>query len=77
MEQKIIDIISQAIGSNNDIVITSDTLFSDLPFDSIKFITIVVTLESEFDFEFDDEMLLITKFPTIRTMIEYVDSKVQ
>jgi len=50
--------------------------FSQLDIDSITFIKIVVALESEFDFEFDDEMLLITKFPTVKTMIEYVELKV-
>ena len=44
--------------------------------DSITFIKIVVALEGEFDFEFDDEMLLITAFPTIKSMIDYVESKV-
>ena len=70
------NIIYQAVEPYNDIVITVDTLFSDLPFDSIKFIKMVVSIESEFDFEFDDEMLLITKFPTIRSMVEYVEAKV-
>ena len=52
-----------------------DTKFADVGVDSITFINIVVTLESEFEFEFDDEMLLITAFPTIKSMIEYVESK--
>ena len=45
--------------------------------DSMTFIKIVVALEEEFDFEFDDEKLLITEFPTVKSMIEYVESKVQ
>ena len=44
--------------------------------DSISFIQTVVNLENEFDFEFDDEKLLITEFPTVRSMIEYIESKV-
>lgn len=40
------------------------------------YIKIVVALEGEFDFEFDDEMLLITAFPTIKSIIDYVESKV-
>ncbi len=50
--------------------------FSSLELDSITFIKLVVALESEFDFEFDDEMLLITVFPTVRSMYEYVESKI-
>ena len=52
------------------------TMFSSIDVDSITFITIIVELEKEFDFEFDDEMLLITKFPTVKSMVEYVESKV-
>lgn len=54
--------------------ISLDTNFSGV--DSITFIKIIVALESEFNFEFEDEMLLITKFPTVKSMIEYVESKV-
>ena len=73
VEQKVMNIIYQAVEPYNDIVITVDTLFSDLPFDSIKFIKMVVSIESEFDFEFDDEKLL---FPTVKSVIEYVNLKV-
>jgi acyl-CoA synthetase (AMP-forming)/AMP-acid ligase II/acyl carrier protein len=57
--------------------ITLETPFAGAGVDSITFITIVVALEGEFEFEFDDEMLLITAFPTIKSMMEYVESKVQ
>jgi len=56
--------------------VTLDTGVAGAGVDSITFIKIVVALEGEFDFEFDDDMLLITKFPTVKTMIEYVESKV-
>ena len=56
--------------------ITVDTDLSGVGIDSITFIKIVVSLEAEFDFEFDDEMLLFTAFPTLRVMIDYVESKV-
>ncbi|MFR1517957.1 MAG: acyl carrier protein [Clostridia bacterium] len=76
MEEKVINIICQAITLESDILITVDTLLSDLPFDSIKFIKMVVALESEFDFEFEDEKLLFTQFQTVKSLIEYVDLKV-
>lgn len=56
--------------------ITIDTDLSGVGIDSITFIKIIVSLEAEFDFEFDDEMLLFTAFPTLRVMIDYVESKV-
>lgn len=57
--------------------VSLDTDFSSVGLDSITFITMIVSLEDEFDFEFDDEMLLITKFPTIRAMIEYIKTKIK
>lgn len=57
-------------------IVSLDTEFSSVGIDSITFITAIVALESEFDFEFDDEKLLISKFPSIRAIIEYVESKI-
>ena len=70
----------EIIASNLDMKvsdITLETAFAGAGVDSITFIKIIVMLECEFEFEFDDEMLLITKFPTVKSMIEYVASKVQ
>lgn len=56
--------------------VSLDMDFNSIGLDSITFIKTIVTLECEFDFEFDDEMLLITKFPTVKSMVEYVESKI-
>ena len=56
--------------------ISLDDEFSQSDIDSITFIKIVVALENAFDFEFDDEKLLITEFPTFRSIVEYVESKI-
>jgi acyl-coenzyme A synthetase/AMP-(fatty) acid ligase/acyl carrier protein len=69
-------IITNLSGKISDNV-TLDMDFNSIGLDSITFIKTIVALEGEFDFEFDDEMLLIVKFPTIKTMIEYVESKAQ
>lgn len=72
--------IFQVIASNLNPEIgdvTLETGFSDASVDSITFVKIVVALEGEFGFEFDDEMLLITAFATIKSMIEYVEMKVK
>jgi len=65
----------QAITNEKSIIITADSSFVDI-IDSITFIKIVIALEKTFNFEFDDEMLLLTAFPTIKSMIKYVESKV-
>jgi len=70
MEENIINIIKKYLVKPSDIV--QDDL---LDTDSITFIKIVVELEETFNIEFDDEMLLITKFPSVKSMIEYVELK--
>ena len=65
--------LSEKVSDN----VTLDMDFNSIGLDSITFIKTIVALEGEFDFEFDDEMLLITKFPTVKSMVEYVESKIQ
>ena len=76
MQKKIFNIIisnlSEKVSGNAYV----NTDFASVGLDSITFIKIIVALEGEFDFEFEDEMLLITKFPTIKSMIDYVESKI-
>ena len=72
--QKVLDIINEHLADQATVVVSMDSPFPDV--DSITFIAIVVTLESQFDFEFDDEMLLLANFPTVNEMIAYVESKV-
>lgn len=76
-EKKALDVINDILKDKDVQINQIDIDLSSLNIDSITFIRIVVALEGEFDFEFDDEMLLITKFPTIKTMIEYVESKMK
>ena len=75
IQKRVFDVIVANLDSKIDDV-TLETVFAGAGVDSITFITIVVALESEFDFEFDDEKLLITEFPTIKSMVDYVESKV-
>lgn len=77
IQKRAFDVIVENLNEMSLDNLSIDTDFSSIGLDSITFIKTIVGLECEFDFEFDDEMLLITKFPTIRTMIEYVESKVK
>jgi len=79
-----LSIANQVINTINDTIqdsklsdIQPDDDLREIGMDSIAFIKIVVALEIKFDFEFDDEMLLIATFPTIKSMIEYVELKIQ
>ena len=75
IQQRAFEIIvsNQCIKDTN---ISIDMDWDTIGFDSLTFIKVIVALENEFDFEFDDDMLLNTKFPTIKSMLEYVESKV-
>ena len=76
IQKKALSIIESNLEAKITDEISLDTDFTSIGVDSITFIKVIVALEVEFDFEFDDEMLLITKFPTIKTMVEYIESKV-
>ena len=74
LENKVIEIICnnvKSIGAAN-----KDVSLSSLSIDSITFIKIIVNLEQEFNFEFDDEKLLFNAFNTINDLIVYVQDKV-
>lgn len=75
IQKRAFEVVSSNLDSKISDV-TMETEFAGAGIDSITFVKIVVALEVEFDFEFDDEMLLITKFPTIKAMVDYVESKV-
>lgn len=48
-----------------------------LNIDSIAFIRLIVTLETEFDIEFDSGDLLITNYTNYRHFVDYVISKIE
>jgi len=74
IQKKAYDVIISAIDSKIANV-TLDSELTSVGIDSVTFIDIVMALEAEFRFEFDDEMMLITVFPTIKSIIEYVESE--
>lgn len=53
-----------------------DSSLVDIQVNSIAFISLVVAIEGEYDFEFDDEMLLIGKFNTLSDIAKYILEKV-
>lgn len=57
--------------------VTPELRLNELNIDSITFIKIIVSLESEFEFEFEDEKLLFSTFPTIQSIIDYVNEQVE
>ena len=44
---------------------------------SLEFVSIVIELETEFDIEFDDDMLLISSYNNIGQLVDYISKKVE
>lgn len=76
IQNKIFQVIASTLGDSAPENLSVDMDFPGLVTDSITFIKIIVSLEDKFDFKFDDDMLLFTRFPTFRSMVEYVESKI-
>lgn len=56
--------------------INADTDLSTLGFNSISYIKLVVAVEEEFNIEFNDEYLDISKFDSINSVISYIESEI-
>ena len=75
MEEKILDTIRKAVNDIDNKLEEDESIFDQI--DSITFVKMVVALETEFDFEFDDEMLSGSKFETMEELIDYVKQKIR
>lgn len=71
----ILHIIKKTIKFDEGEMIDESSRLEDLNIDSLKFVTIIVEIESHFDLQFDDEMLLMKEFPNILSLIQYVKTK--
>ena len=71
IQEKILEIINDTIENGVSKNQVDDDL-SQLGMDSLKFISIVVTLEENFDIEVPDEYLLMTEMNTVRKMVKIV-----
>ena len=76
IQKRVLNCIVSIFDKEVLVAISIDITFTEVGIDSISFIRIIVALEEEFDFVFEDEMLHTSKFPTIRAMINYVETKI-
>lgn len=79
-DSKAFEVIAATLSESLEIPVESikiDESLSELNLDSINFVKLVIALEAEFDFEFDDDKLLISEFPTVLSLVEYVEEKTQ
>lgn len=75
--EKVIEIIK----THSEEEITQENIL-DLSFEngiinSLEFVSIVIELETEFDIEFDDDMLLISSYENIEQLVDYISKKVE
>lgn len=70
------EIVLNKINDITNIICNFETKFDSLNFNSISYLELIVTLESIFNFEFDDEKLLLTAFPTVKSIVEYIELKI-
>ena len=74
IQERALTVINESVSDNANI--KADITLQEVALDSITFIKMIVALESEFDFEFDDEKLLYTAFNNFQDIINYVCEKV-
>ena len=82
VKTNIIRIIQDKVNSERDNVIRKIdieemTEFSNIGINSMIFVKIVVELELQFGFVFDDEKLVIDEFKCVGSLGEYVESKMK
>lgn len=77
VEGKVIRIIKSNIGDKENLSILADMELGYIGINSINFIKIIVDIESEFGFEFDDDKLSHKAFTNVENVIEYVKSKLE
>ena len=52
-------------------------LIDDLGYDSISFITMIMMIEEEYNFTFDDENINTDVMRTVKNIAEYISSKIE
>ncbi len=74
IEKRVFDIMTDILEVEPN-YIEPDKTFDELEIDSILFIRLVVQCETELNIQFEDEMLLTTRFPDVNTFVTYVMSR--
>jgi len=72
--------IRSIIGDNIDLIVPIDSIgleddLSGLGVNSVSFIKMVVAIETEFGFEFDDDSLDFNNFKTIGDLSSYINKR--
>lgn len=74
-EKKIIQIIAEQLGVNEDEVIPEAALIDEMGADSLDIVELVMAMEEEFEMEIPDEDA--EKIVTVQDIIDYVKKRTQ
>ncbi len=72
---RIVEIIKANTECSNEI--SEKSLLCNLEITSIDFVKIVIEIETEFNIEFEDEKLQFSEFPTVQSLIDYVEKRLE
>lgn len=77
VKKRVIKILKQTLYNIEAVEITDKTrIVEDLGTNSINFIRLIVMIENEFDFTFDDEYLVFDKVQTLELLCNYINKKI-
>ncbi|WP_151736031.1 acyl carrier protein [Paenibacillus tengchongensis] len=75
LNEKIIEIANAITIDDKRIIFIQNDGSMLLDVNSITFVRLVVGIEEYFNIEFDDDALDFSKFPTLNTLSEYIEKK--
>lgn len=77
IEKKVRGILKESLPTSVSLDnIGSEDLLGEVGINSVDFVKIVVGIEAEFEFEFNDADLNFTQYDTIQKMVSYIESRV-
>lgn len=76
IEERLLEVFKKTIEPENGSASAKSDLAA-LGINSITYVKLVVAIEEEFGFEFDDEDLEVGKFESLNSIISYIENKVQ
>lgn len=76
LKERLVKLVNSFLESNDKGIKIKDNVedikMTDLNFNSIEFIELIVELEEEFNCEFDDSLLSNNSFLSLNSLIEYL-----
>ena len=72
MSFKICTIIRETLGLDQSEPINRETLMTDLPFDSLRYVQMIVKIEDEFNIKFDEFSLIQSPTASVGSLVELV-----